>query len=252
MSFLLIKVGRSDINDIQINDERVDEKHLEIFRDVEGNVYLTDLNSKQGTFVNDNRISESVQLQNGDNIKIANAFMFDWKAVLAKADENSFSIGTDVKNKIRLAETDLDPLHIQLYKDFKGNIFVHDLKSINGTFINGHRIQGVALIKKGDRLKLGKTHYNWEDLFVTGRLMKVEEKANSQAQPIEVVSEPIASRTENTQTEEVPQSTSQRAEKVERQETEQVEAKPSMSKWMKIGIVIIIDVILLLWLSMII
>jgi pSer/pThr/pTyr-binding forkhead associated (FHA) protein len=255
MSFLLVKVGRSTVNDIQINDERINEKHLEIFRDVEGNVYLTDLNSEQGTFVNDVKITEAVQLFDNDTVKIANIFLFDWKGVLAKADSTSFSIGTAPSNKIRLTDSQIDPFHVQLYKDFKGNVFVNDLKSLYGTFINGHKIQGVALIQKGDRLKLGSNQYNWEDLFLIGRLTKIQDEkpTTSSVEKIEVpkVSSPEKPRTQSSST---PKNDFQHSNEIKRNaQPDDFETQESakMNKWVKVGIIIAIDIVLLIWLSFI-
>lgn len=250
MSFLLVKIGRSTANDIQINDERVGDKHIEIFRDVEGNVYLTDLQTENGTFVNDVAIDEAVQLQEKDTVKIANAFLFDWKSVLSKADENSFSVGTDASNKIRLNDSGIDPFHVQLYKDFKGNVFAHDLKSSHGTFINGHKIQGVALIKKGDRLKLGTTHYNWEDLFLFGRLTKVNVEQKKEAkieEPVKEVTLPKLEVTENQKTS--PKENNSRSTTLSDNTTPEKEEKPKMERWKKIAIIVVIDIILLVWLS---
>lgn len=148
MSFLLIKVGRDNTNDIQVDDERVSEKHLELFRDVEMNVYLTDLNSKHGTYVNQTKIDDAVLLQKGDEVKLANSLNLDWEGIIQKASESSFTVGSNIANRIQLEGSSIDDFHLILYKDLKGITFVNDLKSVNGTFINGHRIQGIALLQK--------------------------------------------------------------------------------------------------------
>jgi len=69
MSFKLIKVGRAADNDIVLSHSSVSRYHCEFFYDADGNVFLTDKNSANGTFVNGRRISESVQLQPNDIVK---------------------------------------------------------------------------------------------------------------------------------------------------------------------------------------
>ena len=36
---------------------------------------------------------------------------------------------------------------------------VLDLGSRTGTFVNGHRVQGAAVVMQGDRLTIGRTHF---------------------------------------------------------------------------------------------
>ena len=79
----LIKIGKSDNNDIVIEgDNTVSREHLQIFIDDEANVFVTDLNSMNGTFVNGEIIKEPVILQTYDILKIGNT-LINWKAYLA-------------------------------------------------------------------------------------------------------------------------------------------------------------------------
>jgi pSer/pThr/pTyr-binding forkhead associated (FHA) protein len=68
----VITIGRSHENDITINDERVSRNHLQIVQDNNGNVSAVDLGSTNGTFVNEQRITGTVQLQPNDTVKIGN------------------------------------------------------------------------------------------------------------------------------------------------------------------------------------
>jgi len=69
MSFVLVKVGRAKDNDIVLTHASVSRYHCELFYDAEGNVFLTDKNSSNGTFVNGKRIFGSVQLEPNDIVK---------------------------------------------------------------------------------------------------------------------------------------------------------------------------------------
>ena len=69
----LIKIGTSNKNDIVIDgDNTVSRQHLQIFIDDESNVFVTDLNSMNGTFVNGEIIKEPVLLKPYDILKIGN------------------------------------------------------------------------------------------------------------------------------------------------------------------------------------
>ncbi|MCF8417007.1 MAG: FHA domain-containing protein, partial [Crocinitomicaceae bacterium] len=69
MSFKIVKVGRAKDNDIVLTHASVSRYHCELFYDGQGNVFLTDKNSANGTFVNGRKISGSVQLLANDIVK---------------------------------------------------------------------------------------------------------------------------------------------------------------------------------------
>jgi hypothetical protein len=69
MSFKIVKVGRAKDNNIVLTHASVSRYHCELFYDGQGNVFLTDKNSANGTFVNGRKISGSVQLLANDIVK---------------------------------------------------------------------------------------------------------------------------------------------------------------------------------------
>ena len=78
----LIKIGKADTNDFIIKgDNTVSREHIQIFIDDDANVFVTDLNSMNGTFVNGNKIHDSVKLNSYDIIKIGNTLV-NWKEFL--------------------------------------------------------------------------------------------------------------------------------------------------------------------------
>lgn len=80
---LLLKVGKALDNDIILNIPFVSDYHLEIFRDVEGNVFMTDLNSLNGTFVNGNRLNGFVMLVAKDEVFLGSGFRFQWEQLIS-------------------------------------------------------------------------------------------------------------------------------------------------------------------------
>ena len=80
----IIKIGKNNTNDIYkdfINDITVSNEHCQIFVDDDGNKFLTDLNSTNGTFVNNNKISDPVMLSKFDIVRAGNSLV-NWKEFL--------------------------------------------------------------------------------------------------------------------------------------------------------------------------
>ena len=98
MSFKIVKVGRAKDNDIVLTHASVSRYHCEFFYDGEGNVFLTDKNSANGTFVNGRRITESVLLQSNDIVKPGLDVPLRWR------NFNSEEQFNDIKFNNRTAE----------------------------------------------------------------------------------------------------------------------------------------------------
>src|ERR1700757_1875114 len=64
-------LGRDAAADITVSDQSISRKHAKITKEA-GKVYITDLNSSNGTFINDKRIvaGERVSLAKEDMIKL--------------------------------------------------------------------------------------------------------------------------------------------------------------------------------------
>ena len=85
----IIKIGKASSNQIYKDfkdDPTVSRVHCEIFVDDEGNHFLSDLNSTNGTFVNGNKISEPVQLGRFDIVRAGNSLV-KWKEYLMDEDQ---------------------------------------------------------------------------------------------------------------------------------------------------------------------
>ena len=88
-------------------------------------------------------------------------------------------IGTFSNNELVVDEAGIDPHHLELFCDEYGNVFITDLKSINGTFVNDKALDGFKLLVAGDKVRLGKTYFfDWENLILS---------SNSVAKQVDVV-----------------------------------------------------------------
>ena len=78
----IIKIGKASDNDIVISgDSTVSRVHMQMFIDDEANVFVTDLSSLNGTFINGVKISDSVKLNTFDIVKVGNS-LINWKELL--------------------------------------------------------------------------------------------------------------------------------------------------------------------------
>ena len=73
-----LKIGRSDKNDIVVHNEDVSLFHLELFGDASGNIFITDLNSEAGTFVNGKRLNGYTLLGSGDYVQLGASYELKW------------------------------------------------------------------------------------------------------------------------------------------------------------------------------
>ena len=88
-------------------------------------------------------------------------------------------IGTFSNNELVVDESGIDPHHLELFCDEYGNVFITDLKSTNGTFVNDKSLDGFKLLVAGDKVRLGKTYFfDWENLILS---------SNSVAKQVDVV-----------------------------------------------------------------
>ena len=88
-------------------------------------------------------------------------------------------IGKSLSNEIVIDDSGIDPHHLELFCDEYGNVFITDLKSTNGTFVNDKALDGFKLLVAGDKVRLGKTYFfDWENLILS---------SNSVAKQVDVV-----------------------------------------------------------------
>ena len=81
---LYVRIGSDPSNDRVI--QGIDPFHSELFRDTEGNVFISDLNTQSGTRVNSRKLDDYVQLNENDKVYLAETILFDWKKILNEID----------------------------------------------------------------------------------------------------------------------------------------------------------------------
>ena len=91
------------------------------------------------------------------------------KLILATADGQQAidlrpinSLGRHPNNTIQLLDKIVSKEHCIL-EQRDGRFVLRDLGSLNGTYINGERVQGEALLRHGDEISLGSTRARYDD-----------------------------------------------------------------------------------------
>jgi hypothetical protein len=72
------------------------------------------------------------------------------------------TIGRDSKkNDIAVNDPLVSRHHLQIIVDDSDNVYVADMGSENGTYVNEHRITGQTLLRSDDKLRIGSTTLPW-------------------------------------------------------------------------------------------
>jgi hypothetical protein len=115
----ILRVGRGErdrenrTNDIQVNHSSVSRSHLEVFIDPQNNVFITDLATSNGTFVNGNPVVDTILLKDGDILKLGSARPVHWKKWIVgdfmenndQTDSSAMKKSNDSDNQERLMMT---------------------------------------------------------------------------------------------------------------------------------------------------
>jgi pSer/pThr/pTyr-binding forkhead associated (FHA) protein len=92
-------------------------------------------------------------------------------------DKIHLRIGSAMDNQLVIESVDVAPYHLELFCDTSGNVFITDLGSEQGTYVNNRRLDGFKLLKKGDQVHFGQHHkFEWEGFLPTETTYYQEEK----------------------------------------------------------------------------
>ena len=159
-----VTIGSRPDCDLVVNVPSVSGRHCRLTRDETGFV-LEDLNSTNGTFVNGERIRGAVRvrLTATDTIHLG-SHALSAERLLSLIDRQpapaiSFRGAEMVIGRIPGCDQVIDlPMissrHARLFRE-GDRILIEDLRSSNGTFVNGTRVEGTVVLNSGDEVGLG-------------------------------------------------------------------------------------------------
>ena len=167
-----IHIGRSSQNDVVINDPSVSRFHCQIIQKDNGDFILYDTNSKNGTYVNGQRIHGQTIVQSNDIIRIGNSTL-PWMKYFPHTGLGSdrissirtITIGRGARNDVVINDPYVSTFHCEISKDAHGRYIICDKDSRNGTFINEQKCDRPAELGRKDKVRIGQTEIPWQNYF---------------------------------------------------------------------------------------
>lgn len=168
-----LTIGRSENCEIHIDVKGVSGKHSQITKQQQSYV-LRDLESTNGTYVNNKKIRDQHILTHEDRIGIGSYKFLVWdtrndlpllfdvanKQTIAIC-EFPFTIGRLSSNHFAFSDKNASGKHAQFIEK-QHKYFLQDLESTNGTLVNAQRIKECPL-NHFDKIKIG----NWQGIFLS-------------------------------------------------------------------------------------
>jgi len=77
-------------------------------------------------------------------------------------------IGTLLSNRVVLRAADVDPIHAMIEDDEDGMLWITDLGSSNGVYVNGNRIESQVPLNANDVVKIGSVDISFSLASIQG------------------------------------------------------------------------------------
>lgn len=158
----LVKIGRAQGCNIQINNPVVSGLHAELLILDDGKIFIEDKSSTNGTYVAGQRIEPGVEteIRRGDLVQFGSVPL-NW-AQVPVPDKNTnvkhvYNIGSNYRNDMVVSDPYVSRYHavLRIKKDKKA--YLCDVGSRNGTSVNGMKIapNKEVQVRRGDVITLG-------------------------------------------------------------------------------------------------
>ena len=182
-----IVVGRSSNSQICINNNVISGQHAQFIFDQNNNLFVIDLNSSNGTFLNDKRIESGVPygIQSTDRLCLSSNSGIELvfnpdsyqmakenrQSIAENTGDNNFSttnilerfkdkklitIGRSTDSDVFLEHASISRNHATIKKNDQNVFSITDLNSLNGTYVNGRKINGSVNLTQNDIIIIGR------------------------------------------------------------------------------------------------
>ena len=178
-------LGRSTKSDITLAADNVSRKHAKLFTK-NGMLFIEDLGSANGTFVNGRKIKKATILFDGSVVKIGDFHIHiaggpkdfndkqtylrliglnkSVKDAIIEMKDKTAVIGRGNECQLIVVDPSVSRVHARFIAREDGTVVVNDTGSANGTFVNGKRVKTWEL-HSGDILRIGDLEFNVEIPF---------------------------------------------------------------------------------------
>jgi ABC transport system ATP-binding/permease protein len=184
-----LSIGRTTENSIILPSSAVSRKHAVLYVD-HGLVYLEDLGSANGVFVDDLRVQGTSQVGDGSQIRVGTYRIFLERHVSPEQSERGgyqtavvhpsqahaklvmingpqagkefylfepiVSVGRTEEKEVTIAHISVSRHHAQIKKEDNGSYIITDPNSSNGTFVKGKRVRNGLRARLGDKVRFGQ------------------------------------------------------------------------------------------------
>jgi ABC-type multidrug transport system ATPase subunit/pSer/pThr/pTyr-binding forkhead associated (FHA) protein len=181
---LEIRIGKSDDNDIIIKNNVISKYHAQLIYDQEGDLYIIDLSSTNGTFVNGQKIvsstpikinkTDKITLSKGEGVMIVfnpddyssrkseikdfgNVDTGSSSTIIEKLKKKKqIIVGRNPNCDVLINNPSVSRQHAVIERVSQSEYSIKDLGSLNGTFVNGRRISGATRVTNQDVILIGR------------------------------------------------------------------------------------------------
>lgn len=179
----IIRIGRDSINDYVISKPEISHFHVYIKFDKKDNIFINDLDSSNGTYINGNKIFSS-KVSESDLISFGGSFNIKINEIIEAYEKrkmpqisittdeiSALTIGRSNENDIVISNIKVSKKHALLLQH-ENHWYLEDLKSSNGTFINGRKIDK-SLVNLEDSIVIGGACVTLKELLDSRHYTKI-------------------------------------------------------------------------------
>ena len=166
-----LRIGRHVENEIVIDNRFVSRYHAELEKRGGDYYLIPSPNYNNSLLLNSQPVMEAARLRHGDKVRIGGyapgdvasldyllPFGDQFAQTIRFVENNVMTIGRDAGNKIVLPSPTVSRFHAEVEK--VGQRYrVRDLRSSNGTFVNGKRVDGQTWVHAGETIQIGQYRF---------------------------------------------------------------------------------------------
>lgn len=191
-------IGRDSDNDVVLASPAVSRRHARIYM-WDSQVFIEDLGSSNGIFVQGKKINEAALVKPGEPIHIGEftlnviysdeeeseekparfylkGLMPPFKGEVIPLEEDEIFIGRVDENHIVITHNSVSRRHSVIKIDMSQEVVkISDLESSNGTFVDGKRIKD-AILQNGNIVKFGDVEFEFIDTQAPKTKLKKDKK----------------------------------------------------------------------------